>query len=123
MGLDSWTAVAMATHDWETDRDTLLTALPSEAGYVAVLGSRRRLSERLARQGAMGGRGFRHRANHRPARPVVDEASSIEESLSKALFAAGFSPHESLGRNSQRVSETPLCVADKARYPLRHGQG
>jgi xanthine dehydrogenase accessory factor len=48
IGLDRWTAVAVATHDWETDQDALLTALPSEAGYVGVLGARRRLSERLA---------------------------------------------------------------------------
>jgi xanthine dehydrogenase accessory factor len=49
IGLDHWTAVAVATHDWETDQDALLTALPSAAGYVGVLGARRRLPERLDR--------------------------------------------------------------------------
>ena len=49
IGLDPWTAVAVATHDWETDQDALLTALPSAAGYVGVLGARRRLPERLDR--------------------------------------------------------------------------
>jgi xanthine dehydrogenase accessory factor len=49
IGLDPWTAVAVATHDWETDQDALLTALPSRAGYVGVLGARRRLAERLDR--------------------------------------------------------------------------
>ena len=54
IGLDHWTAVAVATHDWETDEDALLTALPSKAGYVGVLGARRRLSERFARLRAAG---------------------------------------------------------------------
>ena len=54
IGLDRWTAVAVATHDWETDQDALLTALPSAATYVGVLGARRRLSERLDRLRAAG---------------------------------------------------------------------
>ena len=54
IGLDPWTAVAIATHDWETDHNALLTALPSAAGYVGVLGSRRRLAERLDRLRAAG---------------------------------------------------------------------
>ena len=49
IGLDRWTAVAVATHDWETDQTALLAALPSPAAYVGVLGARRRLPERLAR--------------------------------------------------------------------------
>jgi xanthine dehydrogenase accessory factor len=49
IGLDPWTAVAVATHDWDTDQDALLAALPSAASYVGVLGARRRLPERLAR--------------------------------------------------------------------------
>ena len=51
---DPWTAVAVATHDWETDQDALLTALPSAASYVGVLGARRRLPERLDRLRAAG---------------------------------------------------------------------
>lgn len=51
---DRWTAVAVATHDWETDHDALLAALPSEAGYVGVLGARRRLPERVDRLRAAG---------------------------------------------------------------------
>ncbi len=54
IGLDPWTAVAVATHDWDTDQDALLTALPSSASYVGVLGARRRLPERLARLRAGG---------------------------------------------------------------------
>jgi xanthine dehydrogenase accessory factor len=46
---DDWTAIAVATHDWETDHEALLTALHSRAGYIGVLGARRRLPERLDR--------------------------------------------------------------------------
>ena len=54
LGLDPWTAVAVATHDIEIDHDALVLALPSSAGYVGALGSRRRLPERLARLAAEG---------------------------------------------------------------------
>lgn len=47
VGLDSWTAVAVATHDLETDRAALKVALPSSASYVGLLGARRRLAGRL----------------------------------------------------------------------------
>src|SRR5687768_16942897 len=49
VGVDAWTAVAIATHDSETDHAALTAALPSAAGYVGLLGARRRLAERLAR--------------------------------------------------------------------------
>jgi xanthine dehydrogenase accessory factor len=48
IGVDAWTAIAIATHDLETDRAALRAALPSEAGYVGLLGARRRISDRLA---------------------------------------------------------------------------
>ena len=54
IGLDPWTAVAVATHDAELDHAALLVALPSEAFYVGALGSRRRLPERLAQLRAEG---------------------------------------------------------------------
>jgi xanthine dehydrogenase accessory factor len=54
IGLDPWTAVAVATHDWAIDEAALLAALPSPAAYVGVLGARRRLPERLARLRAAG---------------------------------------------------------------------
>jgi xanthine dehydrogenase accessory factor len=47
VGLDPWTAVAVATHDLDTDREALRAALPSDAGYVGLLGARRRLEGRL----------------------------------------------------------------------------
>jgi xanthine dehydrogenase accessory factor len=49
IGLDPWTAVAVATHDWDTDEAALIATLPSLAAYVGVLGARRRLPERLIR--------------------------------------------------------------------------
>ena len=54
LGLDPWTYVAIATHTLEGDEAALLTALPSRAAYVGVLGARRRLPERLARLRAGG---------------------------------------------------------------------
>ena len=54
LGLDPWTAVAVATHDWDIDQAALLAALPSTAAYVGVLGARRRLPERLGRLRAAG---------------------------------------------------------------------
>ena len=54
LGLDPWTAVAVATHDIDIDHDALLVALPSAAGYVGALGSRKRIPERLARLQADG---------------------------------------------------------------------
>lgn len=47
-GADRWTAIAVATHDADQDEDALLAALASRAGYVGVLGARRRLKQRLA---------------------------------------------------------------------------
>ena len=53
-GLDPWTSVAVATHDPELDDPALAAALPSPAGYVGVLGSKRRLPDRLDRLRALG---------------------------------------------------------------------
>jgi xanthine dehydrogenase accessory factor len=54
LDLDPWTAVAIATHDIETDHAALSAALPSRAGYVGLLGARRRLAGRLAELRAEG---------------------------------------------------------------------
>ena len=53
-GLDPWTSIAVATHDPDLDDPALAAALPSAAGYVGVLGSKRRLPERLQRLRALG---------------------------------------------------------------------
>jgi xanthine dehydrogenase accessory factor len=45
---DPWTAVAVATHEQDSDAEALVPALRSRAGYVGVLGARRRIPERLA---------------------------------------------------------------------------
>ena len=54
LGMDPWTAVAIATHDIDIDHDALRAVLPSAAGYVGALGSRRRIPERLERLRADG---------------------------------------------------------------------
>lgn len=48
IGTDAWTAIAIATHNLDLDRAALAAALPSKAGYVGLLGARKRLGERLA---------------------------------------------------------------------------
>jgi xanthine dehydrogenase accessory factor len=48
IGLDPWTAVAVATHDAELDHAALVVALRSHAFYVGALGARRRLPDRQA---------------------------------------------------------------------------
>ncbi len=48
IGLDAWTAVAVATHEAELDLEALTAALPSGAFYVGALGARRRTPERRA---------------------------------------------------------------------------
>jgi xanthine dehydrogenase accessory factor len=54
VGIDRWTAIAIATHDLETDRAALREALPSPAGYVGLLGARKRLPDRLSQLRAEG---------------------------------------------------------------------
>lgn len=54
LGLDAWTAVAICGHDMDIDHAALITALPSAAPYVGLLGARRRLAERLDRLRAAG---------------------------------------------------------------------
>ena len=48
IGTDAWTAIAIATHNLDLDREALVAALPSAAGYVGLLGALKRLAERLA---------------------------------------------------------------------------
>ena len=54
LALDRWTAIAVATHDLDLDERALVPALNSQAGYVGVLGSRRKLPERIERLAAAG---------------------------------------------------------------------
>lgn len=54
IGIDRWTAIAIATHDLETDRAALREALPSAAGYVGLLGARKRLPDRVGQLRAEG---------------------------------------------------------------------
>ena len=51
---DPWTAVAVLTHDVEQEHAALTAALAANAGYVGVLGSRRRAPERISRLLASG---------------------------------------------------------------------
>lgn len=46
---DAQTAVAIATHDLDIDDAAIAAALASDAGYIGVLGARRRIPDRLQR--------------------------------------------------------------------------
>lgn len=51
---DPWTAVCVMTHDLAVEQAATTAALASRAGYIGVLGSRRRAPERTARLKAIG---------------------------------------------------------------------
>lgn len=46
---DPWTAIAIATHELDLDEQAILAALATPAGYIGVLGARRRIPDRAAR--------------------------------------------------------------------------
>ena len=49
LGPDPWTAICIMTHDLDVEHSATLAALRSHAGYIGVLGSRRRGPERESR--------------------------------------------------------------------------
>lgn len=51
---DRWTAICIMTHDVATEHDATLAAIGTSAGYIGVLGSRRRGPERERRLQAAG---------------------------------------------------------------------
>jgi xanthine dehydrogenase accessory factor len=54
LGTDGRTAVVSATHDDDRDDEAVLAAVAAGAGYVGVLGSGRRVTDRLERLAAAG---------------------------------------------------------------------
>jgi len=54
IGPDAWTAIVTTSHNMDSDHDILMEALPTDAFYVGVLGSRHHLVERQARLLAAG---------------------------------------------------------------------
>jgi xanthine dehydrogenase accessory factor len=46
---DAQTAIAVATHDADYDERAIIAALATEAGYIGVLGARRRIPDRVDR--------------------------------------------------------------------------
>jgi xanthine dehydrogenase accessory factor len=51
---DAHTAIAIATHDQHDDEAAILAALTTPAGYIGVLGARRRIPDRVQRLQALG---------------------------------------------------------------------
>ncbi len=102
IGLDPWTAVAVATHDWDTDQAGLLAALPSAASYVGVLGARRRLPERLMRLRAAG----------------VDETALTRLKAPIGLDLGGKAPWEvAISVIAEIISERARIAGSDARQP------
>lgn len=66
IGTDAWTSIAIATHNIDTDREALAAALTSAAGYVGLLGARKRLAERVAPLRAAGMSDARIQQIHAP---------------------------------------------------------
>ncbi len=105
VGLDPWTAVAVATHDAELDEEALSAALSSDAGYVGVLGSRRRLPERLD--------GLRRRG--------VSEAQLARLKAPIGLPLAGKSPWEIAVSVIGEVIQTVRAREEADRWPAAVG--
>ena len=100
---DPWTAVVVATHDPDHDHAAASAALASQAGYVGLLGSRRRLPARLARLEADGVEASALGRIHAPvgleigARTPYEIAVSITAEIVQATreaHAARFWSHE-----------------------------
>jgi xanthine dehydrogenase accessory factor len=51
---DTQTAIAVATHDADYDETAIVAALATQAGYIGVLGARRRIPDRIERLRASG---------------------------------------------------------------------
>ncbi len=51
---DAQTAIAVATHDADYDERAIVAALTTQAGYIGVLGARRRIPDRIDRLRASG---------------------------------------------------------------------
>jgi xanthine dehydrogenase accessory factor len=63
---DPWTAIAVLGHDIDLEQAALESALATSAGYVGVLGSRRRIPDRNARLQAGGVNGAEIERVHAP---------------------------------------------------------
>lgn len=81
---DPWTAIAIATHDPDLDHKALLVALASRAGYVGVLGSRRKLDKRLAALKAAGLSDHEIARLHAPIGVPIDARSPFEVAVAVA---------------------------------------
>lgn len=90
---DPWTSIVVASHDEIHDHQALMAALASPAGYVGLLGSRRRLSGKLERLRAQGMREDAVARLHAPiglegfGRGAWEVAASIQGEILRALEA------------------------------------
>ncbi len=79
---DAWTAVVVATHMGEHDHAAARAALDSRAGYVGLLGSRRRLPARLDRLDADGATAAALARVHAPVGLAIGASTPYEIAVS-----------------------------------------
>lgn len=82
MAPDAWTAIVTATHDDDIDDDVVVEALGSDAGYIGVLGSARRIAPRRERLLAAGLPLMRINALHAPIGAVRSGKTPWEVAVS-----------------------------------------
>lgn len=104
--LDPWTAIAVATHDLEADREALVPSLRSQAGYVGVLGSRRKLSQRREGLVAAGLSEAQIARLHAPIGLPIPAASPWEVAVSVIgeIIAQGRAAESSSANEAQRLA-------------------
>jgi len=122
VGLDAWTAVAVATHEAETDHAALTVALPSPAFYVGALGARRRTADRLAWLRAAGldertiarlrtpiGLDIGGKAPWEVAVSVLAEITAVRYARESGSVSMG-SPHAKAGAPGARRTRAPAVA-------------
>ncbi|MFI4973804.1 MAG: XdhC family protein [Caulobacterales bacterium] len=98
VGLDEWTAVAVATHEAEADHAALTVALPSRAFYVGALGARRRAPDRLA---WLHGAGLAERDIQRLRTPIgLDIGGKAPWEVAVSVIGEIIAVHQALGSSS-----------------------
>ncbi|MHA6316385.1 XdhC family protein [Altererythrobacter sp. CAU 1778] len=106
---DRWTAIAVATHDLEKDHEALVPALQSEAGFVGVLGSRRKLDTR--REGLRAA-GLREEQIARLSAPIgLDIGASSPWEVALSVIAEIVAARQGRASAANRMQQGPHVAA------------
>lgn len=111
---DAWTAIAVATHDLDLDERAIAAALKSYAGYVGVLGSKRRLPERLNRLRALG---FHEAALDRLKAPIgLDLRATAPWEVAVSVIAEIIAARRSGSLEHELVREVADAAQDRDNF-------